>query len=91
MVTEENVRRVALSPPGSVERPYNRLPSFRVRENLFLRFHELPDAFFVRCAAQAHLRRGQGLHAVCDPDRPFRRGNELVELAKSNLRDLDIE
>src|SRR5262249_60880554 len=32
------------------EKPYNRLPSFRVRGTLFLRIHELPDAFFVRCA-----------------------------------------
>lgn len=50
MVTEEDVRRVALSLPGSIERPYNRLPSFRVRSSLFLRIHELPDAFFVRSA-----------------------------------------
>jgi len=49
MVTEEDIRRVALSLPGSVEKPYNRLPSFRVRSNLFLRVHELPDAFLVRC------------------------------------------
>jgi hypothetical protein len=50
MVTEEDIRRIALSLPGSVEKPYNRLPSFRVRGTLFLRIHELPDAFFVRCA-----------------------------------------
>src|SRR5260370_36118536 len=50
MVTEDDVRRVCLSLPGSVEKPYNRLPSFRVRSTLFLRIHELPDAFFVRCA-----------------------------------------
>ena len=50
MVTEEDIRRVAMSLPGSVEKPYNRLPSFRVRGTLFLRIHELPDAFFVRCA-----------------------------------------
>jgi hypothetical protein len=50
MVTEEDIRRVALSLPGSVEKPYNHLPSFRVRGTLFLRIHELPDAFFVRCA-----------------------------------------
>ena len=49
MVTEEDVRQVALSLPGSVEKPYNRLPSFWVRSNLFLRIHELPDAFLVRC------------------------------------------
>ena len=45
MVTEEDILRVALSLPGSVEKPYNRLPSFRVPSNLFLRVHELPDAF----------------------------------------------
>ena len=50
MVTEEDVRQVALSLPGSAERPYNRLPSFRVGGKLFLRIHELPDVFFVRCA-----------------------------------------
>lgn len=50
MVTEEDIRRVALSLPGSVEKPYSRLPSFRVRGALFLRIHELPDAFFIRCA-----------------------------------------
>ncbi len=50
MVTEEDIRRVALSLPGSVEKSYNRLPSFRVRGALFLRIHELPDAFFIRCA-----------------------------------------
>ena len=50
MVTEEDIRRACLSLPGSVEKPYNRLLSFRVRGNLFLRIHELPDAFFVRCA-----------------------------------------
>jgi hypothetical protein len=51
MVTEEDVRRAALSLPGSVEKPQNRLPSFRVGGNLFLRIHELPDTFFVRCAS----------------------------------------
>ena len=50
MVTEEDVRQVALSLPGSAERPYNRLPSFRVGGKLFLRILELPDVFFVRCA-----------------------------------------
>ena len=50
MVTEEDIRRAALTLPGTAEKPYNRLPSFRVRGTLFLRIHELPDAFFVRCA-----------------------------------------
>ena len=33
-----------------MEKPYNRLPSFRMRGQLFLRVHELADTFFVRCA-----------------------------------------
>lgn len=50
MVTEDDVRRIALSLPETTEKPYNRLPSFRVRSNLFIRMHELPDTLFVRCA-----------------------------------------
>lgn len=51
MVTEDDVRRAALSLPETVERPYNRLPGFRVRRNLFLRIHELPDTLLVSCAS----------------------------------------
>jgi hypothetical protein len=50
VVTEDDVRRIALSLPETAEKPYNRLPSFRVRSNLFIRVHELPDTLFVRCA-----------------------------------------
>ena len=50
MVTEADVRRVALALPETVETPYHRLPAFRVRSKLFIRVHELPDALFVRCA-----------------------------------------
>ena len=50
MVTEGDVRRVALSLPATVEKSYNRLPSFRVGSNLFIRIHELPDVLFARCA-----------------------------------------
>ena len=50
MVTEEDRRRVALSLPASAGKPYNRLPSFPVRGNLLIHIHELPDAFFARCA-----------------------------------------
>jgi hypothetical protein len=49
VATEDDVRRVCLSLPGTVEKPYNRLPSFRVRGTLFLRIHELPGVVFVRC------------------------------------------
>jgi hypothetical protein len=51
MVTEEDIRRVALALPGSAEKPCNRLPYFRVRGELFLRLHELPDAFFIPCGS----------------------------------------
>lgn len=49
MVTEDDVRRIALSLPETAEKPYNRLPSFRVRSTLFIRMHELPDTLFMRC------------------------------------------
>jgi hypothetical protein len=50
MVTEHDVRRVAMSLPETSEKPYNRRPAFRVRDKLFIRVHELPDTLFVRCA-----------------------------------------
>ena len=49
-MTAEDVRQVALSLPGSAERPYTPgLPCFRVGGQLFPRIRELPDVFFVRC------------------------------------------
>jgi len=51
MVTEDDVRQIALSLPATAEKPYNRLPSFRVRSSLFIRVHELPDTLFARCAS----------------------------------------
>jgi hypothetical protein len=50
MVTVDDVRRVALSLPETVEKPYNRRPGFRVRSHLFARMHELPDVLMVGCA-----------------------------------------
>jgi hypothetical protein len=50
VVSEEDVRRVALSLPGAVEKSYNRLPGFRVSQKLFARIHEQPDTLFVGCA-----------------------------------------
>jgi hypothetical protein len=49
MVTEDDVRRIALALPETAEEPYNRLPSFRVRSSLFIRVHELPGTLFVCC------------------------------------------
>ena len=50
MVSEEDARRIALSLPEVAERPYNRLPGFRVRGKLFARLHEQPGVLFLKCA-----------------------------------------
>ncbi|MGH3159843.1 MAG: MmcQ/YjbR family DNA-binding protein [Streptosporangiaceae bacterium] len=50
MVAEEDVRRVALSLPGSVERPYNRLPLVPRAKQSVPAYSWAPDTFFVRCA-----------------------------------------
>ncbi len=50
MVTEDDVRGIALGLPGTSERVYNRLPGFQVRQQLFIRIHELPDVLMVGCA-----------------------------------------
>jgi hypothetical protein len=50
MVTEDDVRRIALALPETSERTYNRHPAFQVRKDLFLRIHELPDTLMVGCA-----------------------------------------
>ena len=49
-VDEDDVRRVALSLPGTAEKPYARLPGFRVRQKLFARVHEEPGAIMVGCS-----------------------------------------
>ena len=74
MVTEEDIRRVALSLPGTAEKSYNRLPSFRVRGNLFLRMHELPGAVLIRCAGleeRQELRKAEPSKFFITP--PLRR------------------
>jgi hypothetical protein len=50
MVTEDDVRRVALSLPQTSERTYNRLPAFQVGRTMFVRIHEIPDVLMVGCA-----------------------------------------
>jgi len=47
MVTEEDVRRVCLSLPSVQEKPYERLPGFRVKDRLFARIRQRPDALLV--------------------------------------------
>ncbi len=67
MVTVDDVRRVALALPETVEKPYNRRPGFRVRNQLFLRIHELPGTMMVGCAGLAE--RDELL--LADPDKFF--------------------
>jgi hypothetical protein len=50
MVTEGDVRRIALGLPETSERTYNRLPGFQVRKQLFIRVHELDGTLLVSCA-----------------------------------------
>jgi len=90
MVSEEDVRRVALSLPGVAEKPYNRLPGFRARGKLFARVHELPDAILVSCV---DLGERDGLVAS-EPDKffitPHYRGYPamLVRLSSIDLAEL---
>jgi hypothetical protein len=88
MVTEEDIRRIALALPGSIEKPYNRLLSFRVCGNLFIGIHELPDAFLVRCAGLEErnelLKAGPGKFSIT----PHHDGCPAVLLRFSQV-DLD--
>ncbi|KAA2265851.1 hypothetical protein F0L68_04220 [Solihabitans fulvus] len=90
MVTEEDVRRVALSLPATTEKPYNRLPGFRVRNSLFVRVHEQPEVIMIGCA---DLAEKDGLIAS-EPDKFFTTAHYdgypalLVRLANIDLDEL---
>jgi hypothetical protein len=47
MASEQDVRRICLSLPESVEKPYAGLPGFRIKGKLFARIRENPDALVV--------------------------------------------
>ncbi|HTE20419.1 MAG TPA: MmcQ/YjbR family DNA-binding protein [Armatimonadota bacterium] len=47
MTTEDDVRRICLSLPGTSEKPYQRLPGFRVKDRSFARIRQDPDALVV--------------------------------------------
>ena len=47
MATEEDVRRICLSLPETIEKPYEGLPGFRVKDRLFARIRARPDALLV--------------------------------------------
>lgn len=47
MAVEEDVRRICLSLPETIEQPYEGRPGFRVKRKLFARLRENPDALVV--------------------------------------------
>jgi hypothetical protein len=50
MVSEEDVRRIALSLPGTTEKASYGTPGFRVRDRLFARIREKGDVLVLWCA-----------------------------------------
>jgi hypothetical protein len=50
MATEDDVRRLALALPETVERPSYGTPGFRVRDKLFARIHQDGGVLVVWCA-----------------------------------------
>ncbi len=51
MTTEDDVRRICLSLPEVIEKPYERLPGYRVKTRLFARIRENPYALVVSRAS----------------------------------------
>ena len=51
MATEADVRRLALSLPGTTERPSYGTPGFRVQDKLFARLHEEPGVLVAWCSS----------------------------------------
>lgn len=52
MVTEDDVRRVALSLPRTTEKPSYGMPGFRVKDKLFARIREEGDVLVVWVAGE---------------------------------------
>lgn len=50
MVTEDDVRRLALAMPGTTERPSYGTPAFRVADKPFARIHQDPGVLVLWCA-----------------------------------------
>ena len=47
MACEDDVRRICLSLPEATEKPWGGLPGFRVRNKVFARIRQKPDALLV--------------------------------------------
>jgi hypothetical protein len=67
MVTEEDVRRVALSLPETTEKPSYGTPGFRVKDRLFARVREEGDVLVLWCADELEKEAMIG----AEPDRFF--------------------
>ncbi|HVH00833.1 MAG TPA: MmcQ/YjbR family DNA-binding protein [Miltoncostaeaceae bacterium] len=50
MVTDADVRRIALALPETAERPSYGTPGFRVKDRLFARIHQDPGVLVIWCA-----------------------------------------
>jgi len=67
MASEEDVRRICLSLPETIEKPYAGLPGFRVRGKLIARIREKPDALVV---LRPDIQEKEALIAA-EPDKFF--------------------
>jgi hypothetical protein len=52
VATHDDVRELALSLPGTIEKPSYGTPGFRVKDRLFARLREDPDALVVWCGGE---------------------------------------
>jgi len=50
VVTDADVRRIALARPETAERPSYGTPGFRVKDRLFARIHQDPGVLVIWCA-----------------------------------------
>ncbi|MCP2094372.1 MULTISPECIES: MmcQ/YjbR family DNA-binding protein [Actinosynnema] len=66
-MTEADVRRIALSLPGVVERASYGTPGWRVSDRLFARLHEEDGVLVARCASEEEKRA----LVAASPDRFF--------------------
>lgn len=52
MITEDDVRRIALALPETTERPSYGTPGFRVKDRLFARIHQDGASLVLWCASE---------------------------------------
>lgn len=90
MADEQDVRRLALELPATVERPSYGTPGFRVKDKLFARLHEEPGVLVLWCES-AHDKQAlmaQRPEAFFSP--PHYEGHDLVlvRLERVSLEEL---